>query len=111
MKLNIYGKKDGRRAVIKTYTAETYGLLWGTCEDVLNALKVDHMETGSRQELGKMAFDVIIHSKETINELFLDIFEGITDEELRGAEVTEMIDVLIEVARYTIGKIGLLPKN
>lgn len=111
MKLNIYGKKDGRRAVIKTYTAETYGLLWGTCEDVLNALKVDHMETGSRQELGKMAFDFLIHSKDTVNELFLDIFDGITEEDLRGAQIDEMIDVLIEVARYTIGKIGLLPKN
>lgn len=111
MKLSIYGKKDGKRAVIKTYTAETYSLLWGTCEDVLNALNIDHMETGTRQELGKMAFDFILHSADMVNELFLDIFEGITEEDLRGAQIDEMIDVLVEVVRYTLAKIALLPKN
>ena len=108
MKLNIYGKKDGRRAVIKTYTAETYSLLWGTCEDALN---IDHMETGSNREIIKMAFDLLLHSKETVNELFLDIFEGLTAEELRNAQLDEMATVLVEVVRYTIAQIGLLPKN
>jgi len=111
MKLSIYGKKDGKRAVIKTYTAETYSLLWGTCEDVLNALNIDHMETGSNREIIKMALDLLLHSKETVNELFLDIFEGLTAEELRNAQLDEMATVLVEVVRYTIGQIGLLPKN
>ena len=112
MKLNIYGKKDGRKAVIKTYTAETYELLWGTCEDVAKALDVDQMTTGSNEELIKMAVNLLIHSMDTVKWLFLDIFDGITEEELRHASVKEMAQVLVDVVRYTLMTLELhAPKN
>lgn len=112
MKLNIYGKKDGRKAVIKTYTAEAYELLWGTCEDVAGALDLDKLTTGSDTEIVKLAMNLVINSMGTVKALFLDIFDGLTEEELRSASVKEMAKVLVDVVRYTIHTLELYaPKN
>ena len=112
MKLNIYGKKDGRKAVIKTYTAETYELLWGTCEDVAGALNLDDLETGTNAELIKMAVNLLMHSMDTVKGLFIDIFDGLTEEELRSASIKEMAQVLVDVVRYTLATLQLnAPKN
>ena len=37
LKLNIYEK----RKIVKTYTAETYDLMFGTVEDLLNIIDID----------------------------------------------------------------------
>lgn len=112
MKLNIYGKKDGRKAVIKTYTAETYELLWGTCEDVAGALNLDELETGTNAELIKVAVNLILHSMDTVKSLFIDIFDGLTEEELRSASIKEMAQVLVDVVIYTLTELRLnAPKN
>lgn len=112
MKLHIYGKIDGKKAVIKTYTAETYDLLWGTCEDVAGALDLDQLATGSDTEIMRLAMNLVLHSLGTVKTLFLDIFEGLTEEELRGATVKEMAQVLVDVVRYTLATLSLYaPKN
>ena len=112
MKLHIYGKIDGKKAVIKTYTAETYDLLWGTCEDVAGALDLDQLTTGSDTEIIKLAMNLVLHSLDTVKTLFLDIFDGMTEEELRGATVKEMAQVLVDVVKYTLSTLRLYaPKN
>ena len=50
MKLNIYEKKQ----VIKTYEADAYDLMFGTLEDVADAVKLDDLKSGSDVELLKM---------------------------------------------------------
>ena len=45
MKLNIYDKKR----IVKTYEAETYDLMWGTLEDITEALKIDEMKSGNKE--------------------------------------------------------------
>ena len=44
MKLNIYGKVDGKKEVVKTYEAETYDLMYGTVEDFLQLLDVQNVQ-------------------------------------------------------------------
>ena len=109
MKLNIYDKKK----VVKTYTADTYDLKFGTLEDVADAIDLDSLETGSNAEVLKMAGGVVLKSRETIKDLMKDIFDGITDDELRGATIAEMALVLVEVVQYTLAqlKIGFNSKN
>lgn len=112
MILHIYGKKDGRKAVVKTYTAETYELLWGTCEDVAAALNLDDLETGTNAELIKMAVNLLMGSMDTVKGLFLDIFDGLTEEELRSASIKEMAQVLVDVVLYTLRTLEIhAPKN
>ena len=109
MKLNIYNK----RQVVKTYEADSYDLPFGVIEDVADVIKLDTIQTGSNTELIKMAADVVLRCKDTVKDLMKDIFDGITDEELKTAKVTEMALVLIEVVKYTGEQLnkGLNRKN
>ena len=103
MKLNIYEKKK----IIKTYEADTYDVCYGTIEDIGNVLQLDKLETGSDVEIIKMCFSAFKESREIINELFKDIFDGLTDAELKKAHLKEMIDVIIELVHFTFGQLNL----
>ena len=109
MTLNIYEK----RKIVKTYEADAYDLPFGVVEDVADVLNLDQLETGSDAELIKIAGNVVLRCKDTVKSLMKDIFEGITDEELKHAKVTEMGIVLIEVVKYTSEQLskGLNRKN
>lgn len=102
MKLNVYNKKQ----IIKTYETDTYDLMFGVLEDVADAIKLDELKTGTDVEIVKMAGNLIIHSMDTVKELFKDIFEGITDEELKNCKVSEMVVVLFEVVRFTMSQLN-----
>lgn len=101
MKLNIYDKKT----VVKTYTAESYDLLWGVLEDVAQAVKIDEMKTGSETEIMKMVVNLVLHSMGTVRELMKDIFDGLTDDELKKTKVSEIAQVLVDVVLYTVSKL------
>jgi hypothetical protein len=103
MKLNIY---KGRQ-VEKTYTAETYDLMFGTIEDVADAINLDSLKTGSDVEIIKMIGNLVLHSMDTVKNLLKDIFEGITDEELKRTKVKEIATVLLDVVKFTIAQLNL----
>lgn len=102
MQLNIYHKKE----IVKTYEADTYNLLFGTLEDVANAIKLDDLKSGTDEEILKMAFNLVSGSMGTVKDLMKDIFDGLTDEDLRGASVKEIAQVLFGVVKYTIEQLG-----
>lgn len=101
MKLNIYEKKK----IIKTYTAETYDLLFGTVEDLVDILELDTLKTASDVEVIKLATNVITKGMDIIKPLLKDIFEGLTDDELRNTHVSEIVTVLVEVIKFAINQI------
>lgn len=109
MKLNIYENKK----VIKTYEADTYDLMFGICEDVANAIDLDSLQTGSDVEILKAVGKLAITSMDTIKELLKDIFDGITDEEIKKTKVKEITNVFVDVVKYTISQlnIGVDSKN
>lgn len=109
MKLNIYEKKQ----IVKTYETDVYNLLFGTLEDVANAVKLDELQTGSDVEIIKMVGNLVFNSMGTVKDLLKDIFEGITDEELRHTQVNEIAAVLVDVVKYTITSLdfGVDAKN
>lgn len=98
MKLNIYDRKE----IVKTYEADTYDLMFGTLEDVANAMKLDDMKTGTTEEIMKMAVNLVTNSMDTVKDLLKDLFDGITDEEIRHTRISEIIQVFIDVVTYTI---------
>lgn len=108
MKLNIYEKKE----VIKTYETDAYDLMFGTLEDVADALKLDELKTGSDVEIIRMGMSLVLTSIGTVKNLMKDIFDGLTDEELRKVRVRDMAEVLLEVARYTLELMDIhIPKT
>lgn len=109
MKLNIYEKKQ----IVKTYEADTYDLMFGTIEDVADAVKLDELKTGSDVEIIKMVGNLVLTSMDTVKNLLKDIFDGITDEELKNTKVSEIARVLLDVIKFTIVQLntGVNSKN
>lgn len=103
MKLNVYARN---KKVEKTYTADTYDLMFGTLEDVANAVKIDDMKTGSDVEIIKAVMGLVLGSMDTVKDLMKDIFTGITDEELKRCKVKEMAQAIVEVVQYTFTEFG-----
>lgn len=98
MKLNIYNRKE----IVKVYEVDSYDLMFGTLEDVANAIKLDDMKTGTQEEIVKLAINLVTNSMETVKDLLKDLFEGITDEEIRHTRISEIIQVFVDVVTYTI---------
>ena len=69
MELNIYEKKK----VVKTFSAETYDLMFGTVEDVAEAIDLDSLQSGSDVEIIKLVGKLVMSSMDTVKELLKDI--------------------------------------
>ena len=102
MKLNIYNKKE----IIKTYTADKYDLEFGVLEDVANAVKIDELKTGSDAEILKITLELVMKSMDTVKDLMKDVFDGITDEELRHTRVSEIAAVVVDIVKLTLAELG-----
>lgn len=101
LKLNIYEKKN----IIKTYTAETYDLMFGTVEDLLDVIDIDNIQAGDKAELLKAIAKVLANSMNIVKPLLKEVFEGLTDDELRKTKLKDIIDVLAEIIAYSISEI------
>ena len=102
MKLNIYNKKE----IVKTYEADTYDLMFGTVEDVAEALDLDSLKSGSDVEIIKMIGKLVMNSMDTVKDLLKDVFDGITDEEIKRTKVSEIATVLLDIVKYTMAQLG-----
>ena len=107
MTLNIYSNKK----TVKTYEADTYDLMFGTIEDVAKAINLDALKSGEDVEILKMAGNLVLSSMDTVKDLLKDIFEGLTDEEIKNTKVQEIAVVLVDVVKFTIAQLNLLPKS
>ena len=103
MKLNIYDHKE----VIKTYEANEYELMFGTVEDMIDAAKLDKIESGTDAEIVMAATNLVTTSMDTVKDLLKDVFDGLTDDEIRHTMVSEIINVIVDVIRYAISQISL----
>ena len=90
LKLNIYNGK----VIEKTYITDTYDLMYGTIEDVLNVIDLDKIDKSV--ELGKM----IIRLLPLIKPFLKDVFDGLTDEELRRTKVKEVKQIFEKIFSY-----------
>lgn len=102
LKLNIYNKRN----IEKTYTAETYDIMFGTVEDLLNLIDLDKLNGKNDIEFIQAAVDVVINGIGIIKPLLQDIFEGLTDDELRNTKVSEVASVLVTIIKFTISQIS-----
>lgn len=97
IKLRIYNKKD----IVKTYTADTYDVMFGTVEDLISLIELDDIKTIDDIALIKIIGNLVMKSFDIIKFLLKDVFDGLTDEELKNTKVSEIISVLIEIVKFT----------
>lgn len=103
MKLNIYEKKQ----IVKTYETDTYDLMFGVVEDVADAIDLDSLKTGSDVEIIQMVGNLVLKSMGTVKNLLKDVFEGLTDDELKNVRVTEIATVLIDIVKFTLAQLNM----
>lgn len=96
LKLNVYKGRE----VEKTYTTDTYDLMYGIVEDILGVLDLEKMT--DNLEVAKM----VINLMPQIKPFLKDVFEGLTDEELRRTKVKELIAVFVNIVMYSINEIA-----
>ena len=103
MKLNVYEK----RKIVKTYEVDAYDLPFGVLEDVANTIDIDSLKTGSDVEIITLIGKMVITNMDIVKNLLKDVFDGITDEELRKTTVTEIAVVILDIVKYTISQLNL----
>lgn len=89
----------------KIYTADTIDCQFGVVEDILNVLDVDNMD--NKASLAAM----IIRSSKQLKPFLKDLFDGVTDEELRTAKVSNIVDIFKGLYNYAISELGALNKQ
>lgn len=101
--LKIY---DGKK-VIKTYTAETIDFSFGVVEDILDALNFESMKTGDKAELAAM----IIKCSKQLKPFLMDIFDGVTAEEIRNTRMQNLIEIFRGLYQYATEELGAAAGN
>lgn len=101
MKLDIYKNHE----IVKTYTADTINITFGVMEDFAKAVDLDKLTSGSDREIMGAVIKFVMSSMDTVKDLLKEIFEGITDEDIRGAAVSDICGVFADVGRYTIDQL------
>lgn len=104
--LNIY-KKENSREVEKTYTTDTVDLMYGTIEDLIDALDIEkfsNVKELNNTELGAMVISLLPH----IRPILKDIFGGLTDDEIRRTKTKELIPVFVQAFKFAFSEINAL---
>ena len=101
MKLNIWKSQN---EVEKTYKVDKYDIFYGTVEDVLKV--IEEAGDGATEEQLVMA---VVKNRDLFNRFLKDIFDGLTDEELRRTKVKEIAPLLFELFDYA--RTSLASKN
>ena len=88
--LNIYSAEN-KNEIEKTYPQESYDLMLGTVEDIMQLVDVDAMtdNLAIARMVGK--------SYRKLKPFIKDIFPGVTDEELNRVKVKELIPMFVQV--------------
>lgn len=102
LKLNIY---KNQREIDKTYTADTYDLMWGTVDDVLSLFDLESLDENVE------VIKAVVKSINAFKPLLKDIFYGLTDEELRRTKAKEIVPIIVAVAREAYEQMGAETKN
>lgn len=98
MKLNIY---KNQKEIEKTYEVDAYDIMYGTVEDVFEILDgMENMKTDG--EILKL----IQQNRKKLNKLLQDIFEGLTDEELRHIKIKELVPLFLDLFKYVKNSFG-----
>lgn len=100
LKLNIYDRTN-KKEIAKTYTAESYELMLGTVEDIMDVIDID--KASNNIEIAKM----IVKCYKQLKPFLKDIFTGLTDDELKGVKVSELVPLFKDIVQTIIEDISL----
>lgn len=99
MELNIY---KNQKEIEKTYKVDAYDIMYGTVEDVFDVLDgMEDMKTDG--EILKL----IQTNRKKLNNLLMDIFDGLNEEELRRIKIKELVPLFLDLFKYVRDSLGI----
>ena len=102
LKLNIYNGKN----IEKTYTADEIDIMFGTVEDLLDVIDFDNLN--DEKEVVK----VVIKTLNNLKPFLKQIFDGLTDDEIKRTKVKELVPLFVDIVTYTMDELkALMSKN
>ena len=102
LRLNIYNGKT----IEKTYVAEEIDIMFGTVEDLLDVIDFDNLS--DEKEVVK----VVIKTLNNLKPFLKQIFDGLTDEEIKRTKVKELVPLFVDIVTYTMEELkALMSKN
>lgn len=101
IKLPIYEK----RQVVKTYTAETYDIMFGTVEDLINVIDVDKFTDGTDKEFALAVAKTLPSVFGMIKPLLKDVFEGLTDDEIKKCRLSDVVTVIVKIIKTSMAQV------
>lgn len=101
MKLNIYKGKE----VVKTYEVDNYDLTYGVIEDIIEI--IDGKDLENKNDLINVAID----SFHLLRPLLKEVFDGLTDDELRTVKIRELIVIIVELIKASVANLKMITGN
>lgn len=99
--LNIYAADD-KNKVEKTYTAESYDLMLGTVEDLMQLIDPDKMTDNIA--IARM----VVKGYGKLKPFIKDVFQGVTDDELNRVKVKELIPTFVQIFTSIVEDLELI---
>lgn len=84
------------RKVVKTYTADSLCVSFGTVEDIIGALHLDSVRT--EKEIGF----AVLGALGQLKPLLRDIFDGLTDAEIRCTHISDLVALFRTLYLYAV---------
>lgn len=106
LKLNIYNKD---RSIEKTYVKDDYAVMYGVVDDLLDLLDVEALTSGKNADDLIGAVSRLLRArKDVVHPLLKDIFDGLTDEELRRTTALEVVGVVVGLTGFSFEQLKML---
>lgn len=102
LKLNIYKGRE----IEKTYTASEFDIMFGTVEDFVALIDIEKLSKAEKDsDFIAAVAGLLTGGMGQVKTLLREVFVGVTDEELKRTKVTELVPVLIGIAKYSFDEI------
>ena len=96
MELNLTVYKKGTREVEKVYTSDTCFVQLGTLEDILNVIDIDNIDDDVK------LIKSLVKSIKYLKPLLKDVFDGVSDAELKRTNSIELVALLKNIVLMAI---------
>ena len=101
LKLVVKEKGKGKK---KTYTANAVDLSFGVVDDTIKALSPEKVDFADSIALGK----AILGAWKQLTPILMELFEGVTEEELRTAKMANIVEIAQEIFVHLSETISVL---
>lgn len=104
LKLNIYSNEN-KNEIEKTYTTDTYDVPFGIVEDIFEIVDIEKIN--NNEEIAKM----VTKGMKLLKPFLRNIFDGLSDEEIRQTKLKELVFIFINIFKYTFNEIMSMPNS